>query len=218
MGIMQKDIMKDNLKQGDKLKKVLSVITDVMSTLVLVILVAISICIVSLRGSNGFLGFNLGVIKSGSMVNSGYNIGDVVSTHKKAEYEIGDVIVFYRATTLYSKEFDKKSVENSPVWVHEVIDIKTDALGRRTYLTKGSNNAKDDVFYVPQDFVLGKAKKLPAFFNGVLGFASSVNGIIYMVIVPCAIMLVILVFQLVQLILQTPNLKEEFANDSSQAQ
>lgn len=205
----QNDFAKENLKQGRNFKKVLSVVVDIMTTLVLIVLLAISICIVAIRGNNGFVGINLGVIQSGSMVKSGYYIGDVVSTHKQNEYEIGDVIVFYRAVSSYNKEFDKNNIKNSPIWVHEVIDIKTDALGRKTYLTKGSSNAKDDAFYVPQDFVLGKAKKVPAFFNGLLRFISSVQGIICTVIVPCSIMLVVLFVELFQLIMQKPSAEEE---------
>ena len=69
--------------------------------------------------------------------------------------------------------------------------------GREAYLTKGSSNLFDDSAYVPIDFVLGKAEKMPGFISRFLGFACSRQGLILLVVVPCGILLFYLAFELV---------------------
>lgn len=180
-------------------KQVLSFVLNVVSTLVLVLLIIIAVCILSLR-STSYGGLNIGIVQSESMVASGLNVGDAVSIQKADEYNIGDIIVFYRAVSQYDKSIEEADVRKSPIWIHHVIDVKTDGLGRKIYLTKGSSNFNDDTFYVPEDFVLGKGAKMPDGMSVFFRFISSTKGILFMVIMPCAVMLVYLTWRLVMLI------------------
>ncbi len=168
---------------------------DVVVTLALIIALTAAILVTVRRVNGGFAGF--GTVQSGSMTASGLNIGDVVRVEPRDKYSEGDIIVFYRAPESYKKPFDKINAGDYEIWIHEVIDMREDSLGRTCYLTKGSSNKTDDGAYVPQDFVLGKATKLNDALCSLFNFICSVRGIIVLVEVPCGIVLVYLVWDLV---------------------
>lgn len=168
---------------------------DVVISLALFTALTAALIITVRRSKSGFAGY--GTVQSGSMTASGLYIGDVVRVKPQNGYSKGDVIVFYRATENYGEPFDESKTGNYEIWIHEVIDVREDSLGRTTYLTKGSSNATDDGAYVPQDFVLGKAKKLSRTVSSAMNFICSVRGIIILVEVPCGIVLVYLVWDLI---------------------
>jgi len=178
-----------------RLLRVLRIIIDSVITLALLASLTVAIIITVYRVNGGFTGF--GTIQSGSMTASGLNIGDVVSVKPRDEYAKGDVIVFYRAPESYGAPLDEDETKNYEIWIHEVIDVRTDELGRNAYLTKGSSNATDDGAYVPQDFVLGKATKMNETVITLINFICSVRGIILLVEIPCGVTLVYLVWDLV---------------------
>lgn len=182
-----------------KLKKILRVSADVLFTVILICAVAAAFSVFLLRGDGG-LSAKFGVVRSPSMEASGIEVGDVVYIQREDAYDVGDTIVFWRAPSAYGKPFDASAVSGSQVWVHDVIAVSTDALGRSTYLTKGTSNATDDGFYVPQDFVLGGARPLPSFLSDFMAYASTRQGIIVLVNIPCAILLVYLVWDLIMAI------------------
>lgn len=185
--------MKEQTKT--RLKRVFGVLLDVIVTLALVTSLTVAVVITVRRTDYGFAGY--GTIRSESMTASGLYVGDVVRVRPQDDYAKGDVIVFYRATECYGAAFDKDAVKDHQIWIHEVVDVGTDALGRTTYLTKGSSNATDDGAYVPQDFVLGKATRLNNSTISFINFVCSVKGIICLVEVPCGIVLVYLIWDLV---------------------
>ena len=157
-----------------------------------------TVSVLSLRDKS-FLGLRLGVIRSDSMENSGMYVGDVVFISRENKYDVGDVIVFYRAVSEYGKLREDADVENKQIWVHKIEKVKVDEFGRQTFLTKGTSNKYDDGFYVPEDFVLGSAVQLPGAVSGIIGFVASVKGIISLIILPCMVMAVYLVWELVVL-------------------
>lgn len=176
----------------------MAIVIDALITLALVTSLTVAIIIIVRRVNNGFAGY--GTVQSGSMTASGLNIGDVVRVKPQNGYSKGDIIVFYRAPDSYDEPFAKDKINGCDIWIHEVIDVREDALGRATYLTKGSSNATDDGAYVPQDFVLGRAKKLSPAAVSLINFICSVRGIIVLVEFPCGIVLVYLVWDLVMVL------------------
>lgn len=188
--------MKDTTKK--RLLRTLNVFLDVIVTLALVTSLTFAIIISVRRFGNGFAGY--GTVSSESMTASGLNVGDVVRVRPQDEYAEGDIIVFYRAPQDYGAAFEKSNADNYMIWIHEVIAVKDDPLGRTAYLTKGSSNASDDGYFVPQDFVLGKASKLSDAAIALINFICSIQGIILLVEVPCGIVLVYLVWELVMLL------------------
>ena len=190
-----------------RIKTAFRITADTIFVFLLVISLVAAVLAVSLSHSGNF--FRLGVIKSGSMKASGMEIGDVVSISSQQDYQLGDVIVFYRAPELYGQNADELDLSDKQVWVHQVIKIKLDQNGNKTYLTQGTSNAFHDGYYVPQEFVLGKATLLSPFLNNVLKFSLSKLGIYLLVVLPCAIMLVYLVWDLVMMLTEKPDEKED---------
>ncbi len=188
-----------------KLKKVLGIILDVVITAALITAVAAAVLVTVRRAGNGFAGY--GTVQSESMKASGLNVGDIVKVNPQDGYSVGDVIVFYRAPEYYGEPYDEASVKTYQIWIHEVIDTRTDSLGRTTYLTKGTSNATDDGAYVPQDFVLGKATKLSDSTIAFINFVCSTTGIILLVEVPCGLVLIYLIWDLAMYLIK--NKKEK---------
>lgn len=186
-----------------KLKKSLGILIDIVIMLALITSMVVAIVITVQRSQRGFAGY--GTVQSESMKASGLNVGDVVKVRLQKEYSIGDIIVFYRATDKYDDPLDEDSVKNCEIWIHEVVDVRDDSLGRKTYLTKGSSNATDDGAYVPQDFVLGKATKLKGSTISFLNFVCSVKGIIFLVEIPCGLVLIYLVWDLIMFLTADKN-------------
>ncbi len=184
---------------------------DAVIALALISSLTVAITVTVRRVSGRFTGY--GTVQSGSMTASGLNIGDVVRVRPQDGYSVGDVIVFYRAPESYDEPFDEDKTEGCEIWIHEVIDVRKDNLGRSVYLTKGSSNPTDDGVYVPQDFVLGKAKKLSPTLVSFINFVCSVRGIIVLVEIPCGISLVYLVWDLVMTLTKDKKVKEDCKED-----
>lgn len=145
---------------------------DVLIALVFLFSLTVTVLTVSARSTGRTAGgFTLGIVQSGSMEASGIEIGDVMSIRRQSGYAVGDVIAFYRAPDAYAGTADEAELTNARIWIHEIIDVRTDEAGRETYLTKGTSNASDDKYYVPADFVVGRGTPLPSALNGFLRFA-----------------------------------------------
>lgn len=132
--------MKSTQRTGAK--RIAGITADVIFTLVLLLSLFAAVTALGFRAGGRFMG--LGIVQSGSMQNSGLNKGDVVAVRPQDEYRAGDIIVFYRAPERYGEAYDPSI--RAEIWIHEIIDVRTDSLGRQTYLTKGSSNAADDGF------------------------------------------------------------------------
>ena len=183
--------------ESGKAMKIAGIVADVVTVAVFLLCLSIAFVCLSLKTAISPFGVSVGVVQSPSMEASGIYAGDFMFIKHKKAYVKGDIIAFYRAPSLYGERAENADLTGAQVWVHEIIDVKTDALGRQTYLTKGSSNLFDDGAYVPEDFVLGRARKMPGFISSFLGFACTRTGIILLVIVPCGLLLLYLTFILV---------------------
>ncbi len=190
-------------ERRSRVRRALGVAGDAFFALVLLFCICAAAVLLCLRGE-GLAGAKLGLVQSRSMEPSGMCVGDAVRIVRDDAYERGEIIVFYRATDLYAGAASDAALADRPVWIHEIIEIKTLPDGRLAYLTKGSANTSDDGAYVPQDFVLGRALPLIPFLSDAIGFVASVKGIILLVLVPCAVMLVVLARELVCILLEPP--------------
>ncbi len=194
------------LAKNKFLSCILNLVIDLLFMLVL--LFAIAMAITTLSTYNTIFGYRLGIVSSKSMENSDLFVGDIVFLKSEETYQVGDIIAFYRAPSLYNEDnIDRNDYKNYPIWIHEVVDIQIDENGNYSYLTKGSSNVLDDMFYVPQNFVIGSGEKLSPFLNSTVQFIISRIGIICLVIVPCIIMLIYLSWELVMLLTEEPDYK-----------
>lgn len=142
----------------------------------------------------------------GLMINENKNIdhefvvyqGYLGGTH---EAEKADVST---ALTGSDKEALKRGASNPNARTfHEVLAIYKDlGTGKLYFRTNGPNsNVEHDDFYIPQEYIIGKYNKdngLLKFLGNVIGFCGSLQGIIWLVEVPCGIMLLLLAIQLIQ--------------------
>ncbi len=174
-----------------KITSAFAVVGDLFFWLIMLICMAASFVVFTSddRGGSTFRVF--GVVQSGSMEASGMYKGDVVYVDGADSYEVGDIILFYRAPYGYGKYAKEVSLQECSIWVHQIVDVDEDGKGRRTYLTKGTSNLHDDGYYVPQDFVLGKAQQLPKVFSDLLSFIGSALGVLLCIVLPSGILFLV---------------------------
>lgn len=171
---------------------------DVLYVLVMLFLVTVCLCAMFVnRPGKGVFGISFGVVQSESMLASGYDVGDVALLRRADGYDVGDVIAFYRTPSLYEGGSAEDVPDGALIWIHQIVDKRTDADGRVSYLTKGTSNSYDDGYYVPQDFVIGRSKLLPDTACKCLRFCASSTGIIVLVIVPCGCLLLYLAVDMI---------------------
>ena len=125
--------------------------------------------------------FNAYVVLSGSMLPH-IQIKDIVVTKKvpAEELEVGDIITFIAPDSRYG----------GISITHRILDKRYDeSLGSYTYRTKGDANNVADSALVPNNNILGKViLKIPK-----LGYLqdllSSKGGLIFVVLIPCLVIL-----------------------------
>ena len=125
--------------------------------------------------------FNAYVVLSGSMLPH-INIKDIVVTKKISaeELEVGDIVTFIAPDSRYG----------GISITHRILDKYYDeSLGSYTYRTKGDANNVADSALVPNSNILGKViLKIPK-----LGYLqdllSSKGGLIFVVLIPCLVIL-----------------------------
>ena len=125
--------------------------------------------------------FNAYVVLSGSMLPY-IEVKDIVVTKKvpAEELEVGDIITFIAPDSRYG----------GISITHRILDKYYDeSLGSYTYRTKGDNNNVADSALVPNSNILGKViLKIPK-----LGYLqdllSSKGGLIFVVLIPCLVIL-----------------------------
>ncbi len=164
-----------------------------------------------------FFGVSIVRILSGSMENSGFNIGDNVIIKKTDTNTLwkGDIIAFFQKTDPADSgrvltELDSVSQEpvitkpipedrltiedlqgtGLKVIFHEIINVYYDETGTRFFETKGSSNGSPDSIKVRADFVLGKYIETPTWFRGAVRWLSSAMGMVVCVCIPLGILVI----------------------------
>lgn len=125
--------------------------------------------------------FNAYVVLSGSMLPE-IAIKDIVVTKKISaeELDIGDIITFIAPDSRYG----------GISITHRILDKYYDeSLGSYTYRTKGDNNNIADAALVPNENILGKViLKIPKL-GYIQDLLSSKGGLIFVVLIPCLVIL-----------------------------
>ena len=186
----------------EKLKGAFHWLLELLFWVIIFVCMAASLLVVSYDGRIPEMR-RFGVVQSGSMQASGLEIGDLVFVDKKEkEYAVGDIVVFFYAPFDYNKPAKEADLKTVSVWVHQIIDVGEDETGRKTYLTKGTSNRYDDGFYVPEDFVLGKAVPLPDFVGLLFRFLYTTWGIILTIVLPSGAMFVLFTIEFIRLFIE----------------
>lgn len=187
----------------ERLKGAFHWLLELFFWLIIFVCMAASLTVITSDGRFGSTFRTFGVVQSGSMKASGLERGDIVFVDKTNDfYDVGDVILFYRTPYNYGKRAKDVDLRLVEVWVHEIIEVGEDELGRRTYLTKGTSNAYDDGYFVPEDFVLGEAVPLPETANMLIKFLLSSWGIVIAIVVPSFVLFVLFTIEFIRLFIE----------------
>ena len=103
---------------------------------------------------------------------------------------------------------DRDTVEevieaNTPVYFHQIVQIKIDASGTIFYVTKGTANSATDGYAIREDFVAGKYVSTPDWLASLINFCASTEGMLLLVVFPISIVVLV---ELLSVIEQINNL------------
>lgn len=238
--------------------QIIDVVTDILIIPIVVLCIVCTVVMFNSRTHNqipSIFGYSAVQVVSGSMIASGFNIGDVALIKRVpiSEIRTGDIIAYYeladytienkittlcRANGYTSSDQDSANYElkyffdndlyqmwngNTDVYIsnaltgtnedeitkagdsncrvifHEVKMILRDSeTGALYFRTKGSSNPNYDAHWWRESSIVGVYQPNAAWFGEVISFCGSVEGIIYLIEIPCGIMLLMLSVQLIQ--------------------
>ena len=217
-----------------KLAKALSIITNVLFVLVMVLLIIYLVYGFTSRAQNkvpSLFGQSYVRIMSNSMEARGFEQNEVVAIEKVniSEIKEGDIIAFYKCffTSNLSKpsgeqqdyKTGKNSFEDIGIVFHQVGEVYVDSEGQTWFKTHGYGTSKEEIIYDPGyvrgDYVVGRY--VDSGLAGFLNFLSSTTGIIVVVIIPSAIVLFLLAWDIIQISDQMVRVKKQNAAIAAKA-
>lgn len=80
---------------------------------------------------------------------------------------------------------------------HQIVDIRQDNNGTLWFKTKGTSNATADSWWVRGEYIVGVYDEVPPIIHSLVTFVGSVDGIIYLVIIPIAIIMFMLALEFI---------------------
>jgi len=171
------------------LKKVLSIIGNILKSILVVILCFLAFVVISSRftgGESTILGYQLKAVLSGSMEPT-FHTGSIITVKLGANpssYQKGDIITF---------QMDNKLITHRVAAVHN-------KNGEISYKTKGDNNDAQDIWTVYPQNIIGKYTNFSIPYVGyALNFVSSKAGSALLLIVPGVLLTLFAVRNLFQL-------------------
>ena len=124
------------------------------------------------------------------------------------------------ATPSNRKSVSYVQEKETPVYFHQIVQIKIDTSGTIFYITKGTANAEKDTYEIRQDFVVGKYAPTPKWFSGFVNFCASTEGMIMLVVVPIAIVVLVELLSILEqvnnIILEKKVINREIAFDTKE--
>lgn len=176
-----------------------------------------------------YFGYSIVTIMSGSMVAGGFNVGDVVLLKpiQIDDLRAGDIIAFYnykdvgdpsQSQLTFITNFDEVPEPTSEervvgtktkrdaiaakkiVLFHRIINVYVASDGTRFFETKGDSNPSADGNYIREDFIVGSYLPTSKTFEQVITFMSSVQGIIYIIIIPLSILIFFQIIEVVTMV------------------
>lgn len=217
-----------------KLAKALNIITNVLFVLVMVLLIIYLVYGFTSRAQNkvpSFFGQSYVRIMTNSMEARGFEQNEIVAIEKVniSEIKEGDIIAFYKrffklnlSNPAGEQQDDKKgenSFEDLKIVFHQVGEVYVDSEGQTWFKTHGYGTSKEEIIYDPGyvrgDYVVGRY--VDSGLAGFLNFLSSTTGIIVVVIVPSAIVLFLLAWDIIQISDQMVRVKKQNAAIAAKA-
>ena len=176
---------------------------------------AVTIVSGSMEASGFFIGKSV-VVQTPNP--KGLEVGDIIafynyptqfgaiSPYSFPEYEkeiaqqyskIGDLSLEY-ILGIRDESIKKAASSKASIYFHQIIDIRRDPdTGTLWFRTKGTSNAVADPFWLKEDYIVGVYTDMPEFVSTVLTFVGSPTGIVWMVIIPIAIIMFLLIIEFI---------------------
>ncbi|WP_284139246.1 signal peptidase I SipW [Virgibacillus sp. LDC-1] len=171
--------------QQDRKKKAWTMVSNTMSTLLIVVLLGMTILVLSARASGGepeLFGYQVKTVLSGSM-EPAFDTGSVIIVKQMENPNAiskGDVITYKQS--------------NSQLVTHRVIEVINQGEATQ-FRTKGDNNKNPDMNLVLPQNVTAKYTGITVPFIGyLLGYASTPLGVALLLIVPGIMLLAYSIF------------------------
>ena len=229
----------ENTKQmNPKVKKVLSIVFNVLFYAFLVVLFAFSISNIRSKKNNipNIFGVGYLTVQSGSMTGT-FEKGDVIwvkiANDKMIDkLKIGDIITFYDATIAETMGTADGEDDGTNLNTHRIVDIKTTENGTLRYICQGDYVKKDypsEVYdssratnkftqtVVKEDIKAVYINKAGKGFSGLMRFAKSSLGFGLCIVLPTALLLVYEVVMLIRNIMKLNKEKMEAQMAETQA-
>lgn len=147
--------------------KLSKIINKIFTVLILIVVVLVVISFVPIPGN-----YKLLIVQSGSMEPS-IKTGSVVVVKPTEDYKAGDVITF-------------SGKEKNKTTTHRIVDMEV-VSGKINYITKGDANNTEDTSKTSKEKVIGKVLTTVPYAGYILAAAKEPIGFVFLVIVPCAI-------------------------------
>lgn len=170
--------------------------------------------------------YSLLTICSGSMENSGFDIGERVFIKKTnpKNYKTGDIIAFYDYVDPFCLNPYQVTDNNKPnkkpkrtrIVFHEIINVLKDSDGKNWYVTKGSNNINQDRNIIYENYVIGEYQPLSEKGLDVLNFIFSIKGALIFVVLPCTIIVFVDCYTLTGLFMELSAQKKNGKTDEEE--
>lgn len=171
--------------------------------------------------------FGISVVRilSGSMIASGFNVGDTVFVTKTDTDLLweGDIIAFFSYSDSADKYLKKTKLEtvdqqivatmpvpenrvtindiqgkNYKIVFHQIVGVYYDESGTRYFETKGTSNGSADSTLIREDFVVGKYVNTPNWLRSFAKWLSSAVGMVCCVCIPIGILVILQSLSLIE--------------------
>lgn len=181
-----------------KWRKMLKVISNIITTLLFTVLIVIAFAVFSFKASGGeptFFGYQLKTVLSGSMEPE-IQTGSIIAIKPGGDmtrFDKGDVITYRTGDDI--------------LITHRIVQVKREG---KQYITKGDSNDGPDLKPVFSKNVVGIYTGFTAPYLGyVMNFANSQQGVALLLILPGILLLVYSVITITRSIKQVEGTKEQ---------
>lgn len=198
-----------NVKTKDRVKKTLSIIGDILLVMFIVFVIILTATALSIRSGNvaHVFGYTIRSIQSDSMalyengelVENGFLEGDIIICKimdEKAEYEVGDAIMFKmpiipRSDGTYH-ECGPTEISDKDIFVIHGISRIEESHGVKKYYTQGLTNPTEDVNVKYSNEIIAKYNgvRFPGL-GRVVDFLQTQLGFFLCIILPCLLLVLL---------------------------
>jgi len=96
-----------------------------------------------------------------------------------------------------SAEMVAAGSKQTPIIFHQIVDIREGEDGTLYFHTKGTSNGSADSWWIESQYIVGVYSELPSAVSTIITFIGSIDGIIWLVIIPVAVLMFLLALEFI---------------------